>query len=431
MKRPAMLLFVPILAIGCQATGDPPIAHQTEASSAGRLPSPRVLLSPAKVWTKPAQQARAKEVEAYLLANRYAGFRIMDTVQSAHGTVIDFVDARTVGAVATDAPPPPKNAPNADNQAKSETEESPELRGPAGTIPFVRPDFGRYVAGDSGYDSIESFVKNQAHGRTDGMNRLYGGYKFMSYNAGVFGTTTAFSADAVESGTFTLMEMATACPQDPSTEIVGVMFSRDLANFSDQQLRMHVEFYTQWNGGDGGFDDVIPNQFVPYSGRSFAPGVVFGPSTVVGSGPHYETSFQIQQYQGNWWVWVGGTWLGYYPGSHFSPTGLAQTGCRIGWYGEVFDPTWNSWTRDSMGNGTWAWADWTGYAAYWRNFQFLTPDQTTWAYPAQSSMFLSPASDANCYTTSAVTWVNGAMYPPGYYPIFYLGGPGAKNAACR
>lgn len=130
MKRPAMLLFVPILAIGCQATGDPPIAHQTEASSAGRLPSPRVLLSPAKVWTKPAQQARAKEVEAYLLANRYAGFRIMDTVQSAHGTVIDFVDARTVGAVATDAPPPPKNAPNADNQAKSETEESPELRGP-------------------------------------------------------------------------------------------------------------------------------------------------------------------------------------------------------------------------------------------------------------------------------------------------------------
>jgi hypothetical protein len=46
-------------------------------------------------------------------------------------------------------------------------------------------------------------------------------------------------------------------------------------------------------------------------------------------------------------------------------------------------------------------------------------------------MFLSPASDANCYTTSAVTWVNGAMYPPGYYPIFYLGGPGAKNAACR
>jgi hypothetical protein len=422
MKRLASLLFVPMLALGCQQADAPQSAIQTGALSSG-LPSPRVLLSPAKVWTEPAQQARAKEAEAYLLANRYAGYRIMDTVQTAHGTIIDYVDATTVGPVATNAPPPPKSA-SAGQSAKPETEDSPALLGPKGSIPFVRPDFGRYISGDSGSDSVESFVKNQVHGRTDGLIRLYGGYKFMSYNAGAFGTVTAFSADTVETNTFTLMEMATGCPQASPTEIVGVMFSRDLANFSDQQLRMHVEFYTQWNGGNAGYDEVIANQFVPYSGRSFGPGVVFGPSTVVGSGPEYETSFEIEQSQGNWWVWVGGTWLGYYPGSLFTPTGLAQSGCRIGWYGEVFDPTPTSWTDDSMGNGTWASAGWSGYAAYWRTIQFLTPDQTTWANPDSSYMFQTPSSDANCYTTSGVSW-NGA------YEMFFLGGPGGKNPACH
>jgi hypothetical protein len=425
MKR-LCLWFIPLLAIGCQTEPDAPaISLQTGALSAVGLPSPRVSLAPERVWTQPAQKARAKEVEAYLLATRYAKFRIMDTVRTAHGTVIDYVDAKTAGAVSNAPPVTPKAAAQIDLVARPETEESPALAGPPGSIPFVRPDFALYVSGDSGYDSVDAFVKNRVYGRTDGLIRLYGGYKFLSYNAGAYGTVTAFSADAVENGTFTLMEMATACPQDVPNEIVGVMFSRDLANHTDQQLRLHVEFYSQ---GFAGMDDY---GLVPYASRTFAPGVVFGPSTVVGTGLHYETFFQIQQFQGNWWVYAGGTWLGYYPGSLFTPTGLGQSGCRVGWYGEVFDPSPTSWTHDSMGNGTWASAGWSGYAAYWRNFAFLTPSQTNWYFPDQSFMFTTPAADANCYTTSPISWVGGPPYPSGYYPIFYLGGPGGKNPNCK
>jgi hypothetical protein len=441
MKTLSPLWIVPMLAFGCQAETHPTeVAIQTGALtssqgtaptvSLGSLPSPRVRLSAAKVWAEPAQQARAKEAENFLLHGRYAGFRIMDTVQTSHGTIIDYVDATSVGKVATNPPPVPTNAADIDRAATAEIDESPSLHGPAGSIPFVRPDFGRYISGESGHESVGSFVKNLVHGRTDGQIRLYGGYRFLMQNGGAFGTVTAFAADPVESGTFTLMEMAAGCPTLNTSEIVGVMFSRDLANFSDQQLRLHVEFYSA-NGG--GFDD-FSGGFVPYSQRTFAPGVVFSPSTVVGSGLHYETAFQLQVFQGNWWVWAGGTWLGYYPGNLFT-MGLNTAGCRIGWYGEVFDPSPASWTHDSMGNGTWASAGWNGYAAYWRNFAYYDIYQNTWFYPDPISPLLQQtptAVDPNCYTTSQVSDVTSPPYPsPALYPIFYLGGPGGKNAACH
>ena len=44
-----------------------------------------------------------------------------------------------------------------------------------------------------------------------------------------------------------------------------------------------------------------------------------------------------QLWQGNWWLRCNGRWLGYYPASLFSASGLRDQAEKVAWYGEIVD----------------------------------------------------------------------------------------------
>jgi hypothetical protein len=58
-------------------------------------------------------------------------------------------------------------------------------------------------------------------------------------------------------------------------------------------------------------------------------------------GTQFELGINYRLWEGNWWFGVNDnhstwTWLGYYPGSLFAPTGLGSHAQWLAWGGEVF-----------------------------------------------------------------------------------------------
>jgi hypothetical protein len=72
----------------------------------------------------------------------------------------------------------------------------------------------------------------------------------------------------------------------------------------------------------------------------------------------------------NWWVAVGGTWLGYWPTGLFHDPGLLYFAVNTSYGGEVYQ--WNATrhTATAMGSGIWPNGGY-GYAAYQANLQYV------------------------------------------------------------
>ncbi|WP_344447627.1 neprosin family prolyl endopeptidase, partial [Kitasatospora nipponensis] len=69
-------------------------------------------------------------------------------------------------------------------------------------------------------------------------------------------------------------------------------------------------------------------------------------------GPQRILRLKVQLWEGNWWVKVKDTWIGFYPADLFSTDGLRSEAAAVKWYGEVADSKADSvTTRTDMGNG--------------------------------------------------------------------------------
>ena len=83
---------------------------------------------------------------------------------------------------------------------------------------------------------------------------------------------------------------------------------------------------------------------------------------------------QYQLHQGNWWLYVIDTWIGYYPASLFSAgeanaaATLAQGSDVIFYYGEIYNSE-NAMTTTDMGSGEFAAAG-SGKSAYIHNMVY-------------------------------------------------------------
>lgn len=375
------------------------------------------------------QHRRQAEVDQYL-AQRYddLGWRIVETTQTYIGDIIDWLDPASVPG--SDAEPPPRPSPEelqpapGASLALSEFDMYPELRGPHGTIPMLRPSFARYVQGDAAAKSIDDFIINHhVPGMPAGQRRLYAGLGKVVANTTAMSFTNAFGG-TIETGTFTLLEMSILnSGPSPSTthEQVGIAVSRDKVNFghADSLVRIQVEFIAmgdQVGNYKGGWDGLVEG-FVPAAGRPYPPGTVFTPSTI--GGTQYEHQLKIQISGGNWWVAHNGNWLGYYPGWLFDL--INTSAAEAHWYGEVYDSTPTNWTWTDMGSGLFAS---TGYgnASYFRNPYYITPlGSSYWADGAGNAL---PNANA-CYTKSNL--LSGASPWDRY---FYLGGPGGEAPGC-
>jgi len=378
------------------------------------LPEPAVWRVPRPTMTAEAAR-RQTEVDRFL-ALQHRNHIIRATTQTYSGDIYDWIDPKSIpGSDAT----PPLPLESKDRPVLTELDAYPELRGPAGTIPVLRHDYGPYVRGASNAPSLESFILSMPSGQPSGQFRLYGGYAAVTQNHGVHSSINQFPGSA-ESGTFTILEDAVNCDgTNPSTtkEIVGAVVGRGAAGFDGSTLRFNTEFWTAGNSAGnnvGGWNTSVTG-WVPYSGAPYGPGVQLTFISVPGGSQYESPNVYVQKNATGWWIAHNGQWLGYYPSSLFDL--INNSACQMNWYGEVYDPTPTSWTTNDMGEGGYASAGF-GYASYHHDiWYYTTGDVATWAGSGNTGL-VNPI-DTHCYTTSA--WNAGTALGSNW---FYLGGPG-------
>jgi len=129
-------------------------------------------------------------------------------------------------------------------------------------------------------------------------------------------------------------------------------------------------------------------------------------STIGGAQYYFEAEYWLTG--GNWWLALGGEWVGYYPASIYGGGQMSHHSKTIQYGGETAGQT--EWPP--MGSGEWAKKGWT-YAAYQDNiWYFDTKSVEWWAGPTLEQ----PAK--HCYKDAHLT------YAP---TSFYFGGPGGSG----
>jgi len=175
--------------------------------------------------------------------------------------------------------------------------------------------------------------------------------------------------------------------------------------------------YTSSGDNKGGYNQDVDG-WVQYSGTLY-PEAKSSPLSQFG-GTQYQMALKWQLWQGNWWLRVNGIWIGYYPASLFSTTGLQTQADKIAWYGEVVDSTHAGTTETDMGNGHWPYEGWQR-CAYMNNLY----------YQSSTGGALSRYNPSSVYATNPLCYdIEGHFNNTGSWgPYFWWGGSG-RNSSC-
>jgi Neprosin len=133
----------------------------------------------------------------------------------------------------------------------------------------------------------------------------------------------------------------------------------------------------------------------------------------VSDGHQGELQVQYYLWQGNWWLGVNGTWIGYYPGSLYKGGQLSKYANLIEFGSESVGST--VWPAE--GSGLWANSGYT-YAAYQRLLYYTdTTNVSQW------DSLTTATPSPSCYSITQPAFnSDGGIY-------FYFGGPG--GASCE
>lgn len=145
--------------------------------------------------------------------------------------------------------------------------------------------------------------------------------------------------------------------------------------------------------------------------RNWHFGAGFNHYSTIG-GAQYEFTAEYYLYQGNWWLALGGAWVGYYPGRLYRGGQMTRNAQSITYGGETV----GSWIWPWMGSGRWANAGFR-YAAFQRNVYYIDPNSVTWWAN------LTAQQPSPCYSTSGTFF----SATPGWGIYFYFGGPGGRG----
>lgn len=442
----AWILGLVLAGAGCGGEVRPPTASGLGVNGAEIPPALRAELK--RVSDRTAQeaivqawQARRYEVAA-LLEQRSRGWLIVDTRRSQSGQVYDYVLANTLYPDAPDAPfaaPPTVLRASTDagvQRALTELEADPTLQPPAGTIPVVRPYLEPYVNGDVRARDLAEYMDLVWPKPTPAFanNRLYGFHIDSHANIGTDGNINLWNYQEVASNEMSLLQTAALCrgtSAGTTMEAIEVGFQKAPSKYGDVNVHLFTYFRTAGAAtGDrvGGYNMDVQG-FIQAAGAPFPPGAGMNTNTFSTiDGTQFECKIEVQLFQGNWWVFACGSWIGYYPTQSSTVVAASRINfdligsgtCEINWFGEIFDPTPLQWTNADIGSGRFA-SEGYARAAYIRE-PFLIHSGTglTWfssAVPATGNGY-----DPDRYTVSSV-FENGGT---GWDRWFYVGGPGGK-----
>jgi hypothetical protein len=334
------------------------------------------------------------ELTTWLEARQNA-LEIVKTTTTPGGTTIDWIPIESQhpsGKIAS-APPLtslPARVDDARQPVKAVSLELDDVsveRGPAGTVPIVRPRIAPLrsnVALEDYLRKTGGLLVNKSRPNAKPTDPNPAGYfhaidnqNTKAYGCDFFVNVWDPQIDLPSSpgDDHSIMQVWLQNYDKPQLQSIegGWTVDQDL----NGDLKPHLFIYYTTNGytadGNnlGGYNRMYDG-YVQYSSTVF-PGSLLAPSSVYG-GPQYDISMKFQLYREptngelNWWIAVQGEWMGYYPASLFNG-GIGNDCSYIGFGGEIYSALSNpDSTKDQMGSGWEAQAGWTR-AAFMRNLR--------------------------------------------------------------
>lgn len=370
-----------------------------------------------------ALTACLKLLSARPVSNDGAAMQIIQTTTTASGQTIDWVPIDSQG-VEIAAPPPPPGSDAAGNATqpdiKAMAAADPGLHGPAGTVPILRANPGANAPKRLPGMSNDTLIAD-----SDAGVHWYASTAQGVANHGGIGTLSMFRPYVQSGSDFSLLQTAIIRSNVPVAG--GGTTSQTLEagwiNYPNQVSAQHIFTYFTtcgyaqqganiggWNRDQAGWVQVDATVF---------PGYAFSQIATDG-GTQYDLNIQYQLYQGNWWLWVVNSWIGYYPANVFtkgvsSGSTLETSASSLNWYGEIYNSETAETTTD-MGSGELANTGF-GHAGYIHNIAYLDTNGNSQAYDGSGGVVVSDSSRYSLQTAfnSGSSW--------GSY--MYLGGPGA------
>ncbi|MGK3967343.1 neprosin family prolyl endopeptidase [Sorangium sp. So ce118] len=393
----------------------------------------------------PEERQVSQKVADWLEA-RQERLQIVATTRTRSGQIIDWVpiESQVPPGEAVATPPPAPHARALLNVPTTELEVDTEARGPAGTVPLLRPDVERIHAPGSVADFLSrsgragvpnGVIWQQREDSPAIKPRVSGGNE--RFYAGSFKNVTNYGVDAivnvwnpfVEQGFFTndmsLAQIAVTRGSNETLQTIEAGWQEDPDRYGEGNPRFFIYYtrngYTQDGHNLGGYNSVVAG-WVQVSTTVFPGSVALSPTSTAGAANQYEIWLSWQYFQGDWWLWYINQWIGYYPGTLFDTTGLRSQASHVAVQGEVADSSILSTTTTDMGSGSFA-SSGFGSAAYMRQITYFTA-----ANGGSPTKYTSPTlkvTNSNCYDH-----VSGfSSTDPFWLSHFFFGGPG-HNPSC-
>jgi hypothetical protein len=273
---------------------------------------------------------------------------------------------------------------------------------PAGTIPMRRITLDQITR----FPTLKAFLAKQPQSTTPGGPHRYAfGYQGVT-NYGGNSWLNLWSP----SGDFTLSQQWYVNGSGSGTQTAEGGWVDYPAAFGNQSVLF--VYFTADDYTNTGCWNLTCSAFVQ-TNSSIALGSAWSNYSTYG-GTQYGFSLQYQYYQGNWWLNVQGTWLGYYPGSVYNGGPMASSSDLTEFGGETYTGG-SAWPQ--IGSGQWASAGY-GQAAFQNDIFYIADQNATGIYSSLNTDETNP----NCYTIAYTPASSGGSW--GTY--FYFGGPGGN-----
>jgi hypothetical protein len=338
----------------------------------------------------PLDQARLNPELTNWLKSRQSALKIVKTTTTPSGLTLDWIPIESQVAKGKPASPPVQSVPARATDAQRPVRpvafelDDPKIeRGPAGTVPIVRPDLSRLTKTMALKDFLVKkgglLVNKDRRKKTPADPDPAGYFHCIDNQNGTFygwdGFLNVWDPAIGPVGDHSILQVWLQNYDKPQLQSIEGGWTVDQSLNGD--LQPHIFTYYTTNGytkdGDnlGGYN-TLHSGWVQYSPSVF-PGIRISPSSAYGSA-QYDVSMKFQLYREptngelNWWVAVQGIWMGYYPASLFNG-GLGGKAEWVGCGGEVYSSLANpAQTNDQMGSGWEAQAGWAK-AAFLRNLR--------------------------------------------------------------
>jgi len=397
--------------------------------------APKETLS-AEALTREAAE-RLDEIHQYL-SDRYARREVVAQSETPGGLYLDWVPIESQLGGEKPAEPPDDDRPvrtdQGDHRAeltRFELERDDAELGPPGSIPLLRVPIDRI----NPTVGLNDWLAKSGHARrpapvdtpheiappaaADQHKYAYTSQSLTCY--GTEGNINAWPVFVEWSDEFSLGQLwlVRGSGTGLQTLEVGQQTYKDL--YGDWQPHLFTYYttngYTQQGDNKGGYNESVAG-WVQYA-TTIHPGALLTPLSVFG-GAQYQVALKVQLWQGNWWLRVNGTWIGYYPASLYSTSGLRSQAGRLDWGGEVVDSGAHAGTTATdMGNGHWPYEGWQ-HCAYMNDLRY----QSDTAGTMTDYNGARGAPTPNCYDIETHMSSGGSW---GSY--FWWGGSG-RNSSC-